>query len=152
MYPSTYLQIYGEGGKREELNALIESLELQDKVFLMGNVSDVIDKIKDAAVFCLPSNYEGLSNALLEAMTLGIPCVSTRCAGADEYIVDGENGFLVEVKNVNALSEKVIWCIENPSEVEKMSQNARAFAEKNFDSKKINETLYNDMFKAGDIK
>lgn len=95
--PDAFLEIYGAGELEGELKAQIDALGMKDKIFLMGNVNDVHFRIKDAAVFCLSSDYEGLSNALLEAMAMGIPCVSTRCAGADEYIIDGENGFLVNI-------------------------------------------------------
>jgi len=96
-FPEAVLEIFGEGDLRCELQGYIDELGLGERVKLCGNVNDVHEKISDASLFCLSSDYEGLSNALLEAMMLGIPCVSTRCAGADEYIVDGENGFLADV-------------------------------------------------------
>lgn len=95
-FPDAFLEIYGEGTLRDELTSQINSLGLSDRVKLMGNVSEVHKAISDAAVFCLSSDYEGLSNALLEAMMMGLPCVSTNCAGADEYITNGENGFIVD--------------------------------------------------------
>ena len=96
-HSNAFLEIYGEGGLREELTNQISSLGLTEKVKLMGNITDVHNAISDASVFCLSSDYEGLSNALLEAMMMGLPCVSTNCAGADEYIKNGENGFIVDV-------------------------------------------------------
>ena len=99
------LKIYGEGPLREELNSRINELGLSDRVFLMGNQPDVINKIIEEGIFVLSSNYEGLSNALMEAMCVGMPCISTKCAGADEIIVDGVNGLLVEVGNKQQLTE-----------------------------------------------
>ena len=91
------LKIFGEGPLRKDIEVRINKLNLVDKVFLMGNQPDVIDKIVNEGIFVLSSDYEGLSNALMEAMCIGMPCISTKCAGADEIIVDGVNGILVDV-------------------------------------------------------
>lgn len=99
------LKIYGEGPLRDKLTSRIKELELSDRVFLMGNQPDIINKIIDEGVFVLSSDYEGLSNALMEAMCVGMPCISTKCAGADEIIKDGTNGLLVEVGNKQQLTE-----------------------------------------------
>lgn len=125
-----YLQIYGEGELKDELQTQIDSLSLTDRVTLMGNHPDVIDKISDAGIFCLPSNYEGLSNALLEAMTLGLPCISTNCAGADETIIDGENGYLVEVKNEKEFTDKLIKLFNDRETQAKFRLNAKETSEK----------------------
>lgn len=91
------LHIYGEGPLREELQRQIDSLGLSDRVFLEGNSKEVLEKIKNAKVFAFTSDYEGLPNALMEAMALGLPCISTDCSpgGARMLIQNGENGFLV---------------------------------------------------------
>lgn len=102
-YPNAKLYIYGEGTLKDELLALITKLDIQDKVTLAGNVLNVHEQIADAEIFVLPSNYEGLSNALLEAMMMGLPCISTNCAGSDEYIENEINGLLVPVGDANAL-------------------------------------------------
>lgn len=99
------LEIYGEGKLREELEKEIKDLGLEKKAFLMGNVPDVHDKIKDAEFFVLSSEYEGLSNAMLEAMAMGLPVIATDCAGSDEYIKNGENGYVVKRGDVNALAD-----------------------------------------------
>ena len=82
-----------------------------DRIFLEGNVKDVHDKIKNSKLFVFTSNYEGLPNALMEAMAMGIPCVSTDCSpgGARMLINNRENGILVpckdEEKLISALDE-----------------------------------------------
>ena len=98
-HPQHVLYIYGEGSLRSELESLIGQLGMQDSIFLPGNVTEIHDKIKDAECFILPSNFEGLSNALLEAMMMGLPCISTCCSGSDEIIENGVNGLLVELDN-----------------------------------------------------
>lgn len=103
-FPDYTLTIYGEGPLRGELQAQIEDLKLEDAVFLPGNVLDLHEQIKDAAIFVLPSNYEGLSNALLEAMMMGLPVIATNCAGCDEVIENGKNGLLIDVGDEEALA------------------------------------------------
>ncbi len=107
-YPEYKLWIYGEGTLRNQLETKIKELHLENKVFLPGNIPDIHQNIADAAMFVLSSNYEGLSNALLEAMMMGIPCISTECAGSDEYIKNGINGLLVPVGD----KEKMVVAIE----------------------------------------
>lgn len=128
MYPDFILQIYGEGSLRSKLQKQIQDLGLAEKVFLMGNVSDLHEQISDAYMFVLSSDFEGLSNALLEAMMMGIPCISTNCAGSDEVIVDGENGILVPVGDENALSNSMIKMIDNQDFAKKISQKATTSA------------------------
>lgn len=102
-FPEYTLEIYGEGDLRNYLQEMIDHLNLHDRVFLKGNVFHIHEAISDAALFVLPSDYEGLSNALLEAMMMGLPCISTTCAGSDEYIESGKNGVLVPIGDKAAL-------------------------------------------------
>lgn len=103
------LELYGKGNLLDDLTARVESYGLSDRVKFMGTSSTVFENIKDAALFALTSDFEGLPNALLEAMALGLPCVSTRCSpgGAEELIRDGENGYLVPCGDVTALAERI---------------------------------------------
>ena len=89
------LIIYGEGPERSNLENKINELKLNDSVLLPGNDNDVINKILDAKVFVLPSNYEGMPNSLIEAMCIGLPVISTKVSGANELIKDKENGLLI---------------------------------------------------------
>lgn len=91
------LTIYGEGPMRERIETLISELELEGSVFLPGAKKNVWDLIVNAEIFALSSWYEGMPNALLEALCLGLPCVSTRVSGAKDLIEDGINGLLVDL-------------------------------------------------------
>lgn len=108
-YPDYKLYIYGEGPLREDLSKKIREEHLEDKVFLPGNVDNIHEIISDAKMFVLSSKFEGLSNALLEAMLLGIPCISTRVSGIEEIIIDGETGLLVKDKEqlINAIKSLI---------------------------------------------
>ena len=79
IYPYATLKIYGEGALREELQDQINTLDLNEKVFLMGATNNVAKALQTADLFVLSSDYEGMPNALMEAMAAGVPCVSTDC-------------------------------------------------------------------------
>lgn len=102
------LFIYGEGPERPILEDKLQYLGLKQSVFLLGNVSNIWDAISDADFFVLPSNYEGMPNALIEAMALGIPVISTKVAGTKELITDYVNGRLVDIGDSKALLEAMI--------------------------------------------
>ena len=121
------LVVYGEGSLREELEAYIKEKRLQDRVFLPGAKSNIQDYIKDAALFVLSSDYEGIPNALIEAMAIGLPCVSTDCSpgGARELIESDENGLIVECGNPKMLADAVKRMIVEKKEAKRMGTQAR---------------------------
>lgn len=101
------LEIYGDGSEREHLEQLVHTLNLEEKVSINHGRSDIHQVVRDAAMFVLPSNYEGLSNSMLEAMAIGLPviCTDCPCGGARMVIKNGVNGILVPVKDVGALAK-----------------------------------------------
>ena len=109
------LELYGKGDMMEGLKARVESCGLSERVKFMGNSSTIFEDIYDASLFALTSDYEGLPNALLEAMALGLPCVSTKCSpgGAEELIKDGKNGFLVSCGDAQALADRMDYMLSN---------------------------------------
>ena len=128
-HPEYILDIYGEGHLRDSLQQLISELNMGECVTLKGNVPDIHSQIADAKLFVLSSDYEGLSNALLEAMTLGIPCISTNCAGSDEYIQHGENGLLVDVGNTSAMVEAMEYMVTHIDEANEMGNCAQRMSQ-----------------------
>lgn len=123
-YPDYQLVIYGEGPMREELEAYAKELGIEKNISLPGSVSDVHDRIKDAEVFVLSSDYEGMPNALIEAMCLGLPVISTKVSGATDLIKNHENGLLTELDNQKELEAAMMELIENPILEEKLAKNA----------------------------
>ncbi len=105
-YPDYEVHIYGKGGLYDELSKQIQHLELSNRVFLKGHTDKLKACLEEAKLFVLPSIYEGIPNALMEAMALGLPCVSTDCdgGGARFLIRDGVNGLLVPQKDVDAMA------------------------------------------------
>ena len=104
-YPDTVLRIYGDGGLRKQLEKMTKELQIDSNTEFCGNVLDLHNRINEANVFVLCSNYEGLSNALIEAMMLGMVCISTDYPGAEEVIINGVNGFLVPRNNASRLAD-----------------------------------------------
>ena len=119
------LDIYGEGPLQEVLQQQIDSLELTAAVTLKGNVPNIHEQMADAEIFVLSSDFEGLSNALLEAMMMGLPCISTDCAGSDEAICNGENGLLVPVGDTKALLDAMEQLVANPDFARRLGDTAR---------------------------
>ena len=102
-FPDYTLTIYGEGPFRQELEKRILEQGLSESVFLPGKVQNVFECIADADLFVLSSNFEGMPNALIEAMCLGLPVISTKVSGATDLIQDGINGLLVDVGDAEQL-------------------------------------------------
>ena len=105
-YPQYQLMICGDGELRRQLIELADELGIKNAVSFPGFRNDIHDLISESAIFAMTSDYEGLSNAMLEALAIGIPTVCTNCppGGASEYIENGKNGFLVPVGNEKALA------------------------------------------------
>ncbi len=125
------LVIYGEGELRKELEILVQTLGLDGRVFLPGLSDNIPEDLKRAKFFVLSSDYEGMPNALLEAMALGLPCISTDCpcGGPAEVIANGENGLLVPVKNQQALTTAMRTLLECPEKRVSLGESARRTAE-----------------------
>lgn len=129
---SENLIIYGEGECRNALTKLAEEKSLSHRIFFPGTISDVANVIKSAKIFVLSSNYEGMPNALLEAMALGLPCISTDCpCGGPRELFEGQkNGVLVDVDNDSQMAEKMIYLLENETERREISLNASNYAKR----------------------
>lgn len=117
---------YGEGPQRSELEKQIAALSLENKVLLPGRTDHIIEAIQDASLFVLPSNYEGMPNALAEAMALGLPCIATDCpAGGSRFLIShGVNGIVIPVGDLDALVEAMCDVIKNPEYANTLSANA----------------------------
>lgn len=124
IFPTYKLVIYGEGEIRSNLEKMISDLGLEDVVSLPGSSSKVWDSISHAKCFILSSNYEGMSNALIEAMCLGLPVISTKVSGSTDLIQDGVNGLLIDVGDEDALFEKAKYLLDNPDSAESMAAEA----------------------------
>ena len=131
-YPEYVLEIYGNTVEKHEEELLKEYKELikawnaESYIKLLPPSKDVHKIIRDCAMFVSSSDFEGLSNSMIEAMAIGLPCVCTDClgGGAREMITDGENGLLVPMNDPESLYQAMKRFIEDPELAEKCSKNA----------------------------
>lgn len=114
-FPDYKLIIYGEGESRGDLEELIKKLGLEDRVFLPGNEKNIFDKLISAELFILSSEFEGMPNALLEAMCVGLPVISTKVSGAVDVIEYGVNGILVEKNDAAQLANAIASILSDKS-------------------------------------
>ena len=139
------LLIVGNGPLERELKKLCEALGVAEFVEFAGMVQNAKERLKDADLFVLPSRAEGLSNALLEAMSHGLPCIATNVGGNVELIggdsqnkimpgefITARNGLLVNPDDVEGISKALVFLIRNRVERREMGQKARVCIGKNY--------------------
>ena len=133
------LYIYGEGELRRDLEQLISNLGLTRRIFLPGQIDNVAETLKSAKLYVLSSDYEGMPNALMEAMAMGLPCISTDCpCGGPHMIIDnGFDGILVPVGDIKSLSESLVLLSKDKELNKSLSVNAKEKARLLFGKDKI---------------
>ena len=115
-----------------ELEDFKRTLALSDTVKFLGARQDVMPLLAASDVFCLPSRSEGFSNALVEAMACGLPCVATRVGGNAEALADGESGFIVDADAPEQLAQKLLALLRDPGLRRRMGQSGKETAERRF--------------------
>lgn len=121
-HPEYHLSIFGEGALENDVRKQIEELGLTDAVTLSGFRDDIHERIRDASLYVLSSDVEGLPNAMLEAMAIGIPSVCTDCApgGARETIAQFGSGVLVPAGDGEALGEAMSSLVNSPDRADQL--------------------------------
>lgn len=108
------LHIVGDGNERESLLALCKDLGILNRVLFHGHLKNFSKILGESDIFVLPSLYEGFPNALVEAMSVPLPCISSNCvAGPSDIIHHGINGMLYETGNIEELTYMLNTLIEN---------------------------------------
>ena len=125
-HPDWRLTIYGEGPERENLERLVADLGLGESVALPGRSSNVHEHIANASAFVLSSDYEGVSNSMLEALCIGAPCVVTDHSpgGAREYIEDGVSGLLTQVGDAHGMALAMARVADDVSFAKELGERA----------------------------
>ena len=111
----------------------------------LGKLDDVRPAIAASTVYVLPSYREGTPRTVLEAMAMGRPIITTDAPGCRETVIDGENGFLVPVKSVDALVGAMLKFIEDPTLAPRMGRRSREIAEEKYDVHKVNAVMLREM-------
>lgn len=131
-YPEYCLEIYGNAVEqseellREQLKSYVSSVSMDKYIHILPPTADVHNKIRDCMMFVSSSDFEGLSNSMIEAMAIGLPCVCTDClgGGAREMIMNEKNGILVPMKDEEALCRGMKKMIESPEFAEQCGKEA----------------------------
>ena len=125
-YPEYTLTIYGDGELRPYLNSLAGELGIAERVFLPGVIPDVAERIERAALFLLTSYSEGVSNALIEALALGLPVIATDVpsGGTEELVSDGVNGRIIPAGDQKALEKAMDQLLGDPAYAECLGRKA----------------------------
>lgn len=138
-HPHICLEIYGEGEQKASLEKVIAERDLSDACRLMGRTSDVEGVLKNTDLFVMSSDYEGMPNALIEALAMGVPCISSDCrTGPKSLVADGQTGLLFRTGSLESLTEKMSWAMDHPEEMNQMGKAAREYI---LDTYRIGKTL-----------
>ena len=125
LHPEYELEIYGKGEDAEKIQSLIEEANGQDYMRICKAVPNVHQYVRDYRCFVMTSDFEGMSNALLEAYCLGIPCVSSDWPGVEDIITNGEDGLLYHRQDVGELVARLCEVAEQDGLCKRMTTLAR---------------------------
>src|SRR2546421_2959867 len=144
------LLLVGKGACRTQMERIVAELGIQDSVEFLGLRRDVVDLLQQSWGFVMPSRWEGLPNALLEAMACGLPCVATRVSGSEDVITDGVNGLLVEPEQPDQMAGALRRIIEDSDLAGRLGQEGRATVVRDYQLSSIVEQcleLYRRLLK-----
>ena len=139
-HPDARFVVVGEGELRDELESL--AAPLGDRFAFLGARDDVPDVLASLDVFAFPSRFEGLCLAVIEAQAAGVPVVATPVGGINETVREGETGWLVEPHDVDALAERISWCLDHRDEARAVAREAQRRVRERFSVERmVEETL-----------
>ncbi len=146
-YPGTFFRLLGPFDSNPSAipESQVKIWQCEGAVEYLGVSDDVRPFLADASVYVLPSYREGTPRTVLEAMAMGRPIVTTDAPGCRETVKEGENGFLVPVKDVGALVDAMEKFIRQPELIEKMGLRSREIAEEKYDVHKVNAVIMRTM-------
>ncbi len=128
-FPKLHFVLVGDGPLRKEMTEQVRGTGLEGRVLLLGERTDVSELLAGSDLFVLPSLWEGMSLALLEAMASGLPVIATDVSGTRQVIRDGVDGLLVTPQDRGALQTALIELLTNPVRAKGLGQAARARVE-----------------------
>ena len=148
-HPHVEYNIAGDGPLKNDLANLVDTLNINDKVRLLGwkRQEEIVELMKGADILLAPSvtsrggDQEGIPVVLMEALAQGLPVLSTQHAGIPELVQDGESGFLVPERDVNALTERLEFLVQHQELWPEMGRAGRDYVERHHDINKLNDQL-----------
>jgi glycosyltransferase involved in cell wall biosynthesis len=142
------LTLVGSGSAHDALAQQVNALGLKGRVTFTGEVSDVLPYLQRADVFVLPSRAEGISNAMLEAMAAGLPCVAADNAGNRRVVRHGETGLIFPLGDAEALASTLASLLADVRQRERLGRAARRFVDMHFSLARVAEAymaLYHEL-------
>lgn len=133
--------IGGNGEEQDNLTALVDKLNLQDKILFTGWISDKDKFFEQIDIFCLPSLHEPFGIILLEAMENSLPIVSTNTEGPSEILKHMQDGLICKAGLSKDLAEKIAYLIDNPQKAKELSQKAYLKLTQTYNIKVISDKL-----------
>jgi L-malate glycosyltransferase len=143
-FPNTMFLVVGRNSEPahfREIQERITALGIERNVRFLGETENIFPILKISDVFFLPSRSEGFSNALIEAMACGLPCVASRVGGNPEAVEDGRSGYLVACENADESAERILMLLRNPLEATRMGAAGREIVERKFTADVMMRTL-----------
>jgi glycosyltransferase involved in cell wall biosynthesis len=150
--PQLRVLVIGDGPLRESLQDYARAIQVADRTLFLGQRSDIDRLLQVVDVLVLPSAYEGMPNAILEAMWAGVPVVATNIPGTNELVVDGVTGYLVPVGDRAALARRIHQLLDNPALRSSLGQAARERVRQHFSVARMVEAhvaLYRELLERG---
>ena len=130
-YKDYKLKIIGKGKEKNKIKKLIKNKHLEDRIILKDTSNNIKDELLSSTLFVLPSNYEGMPNALLEAMSLQLPVITTNSTEAlNSIIINNKNGIIIPKNNKKILTKKIDYILENKDIRNKLGKEATKVKEK----------------------
>lgn len=140
-YPEVEFNLVGSTDPSPDAIPLKEVKGWSGYINFYGFSNDIRPYINNCHVYVLPSYHEGLSRSILEAMAIGRPIITSNIPGCRETILEGVNGFLVPVKSVDSLSERIEWFINNKKKIKPMGKKSRIIVEERYSVDKVNAQM-----------
>lgn len=126
-FPEWKLVIYGEGPERDSLESLVSSFRFQvsSRISLPGRSENIIDELNRSEIFAFSSDYEGMSNAVVEAFCVGLPIITTKVSGTEDFITETKNGFLLERNDVDGMEKAMRKLMSDENQRKSIGNNNR---------------------------
>lgn len=149
--PNCSLEIYGRGSLKPSLQSWIDVHRMGDRVTLREPVQNIERVLSDSDIYVLTSRYEGMPNSLMEAMAVGLPCISVDCkTGPSDLILDGINGYLVpEDAEPDRMASCMLKCMQDPQRTRLMGERARQTIKNAYSEMVVRGRIFNVFEKKG---
>ncbi len=142
------LTIAGDGPLKNDLENLAVKLGIINRIKFLGRIPSekIDDLLKNNNLFVRVSRHEGFGNSFIEAMAAGVPVIGTAVGGIVDFLFDNKTGFIVPVDDPKALTEKIMYVVENAEKVKKITEAAKKLVEENYDWDIIAKKVLKEMF------